>query len=102
MPLTSTSAGQPGSRVTAKMRLLIAGTAGAAAGLVVSVPSTWRIGILAGWDTTALLLMLSLWPTIWPMNADQTAAHAVREDPSKPLADLLIVGACLASLLGVL
>jgi uncharacterized membrane protein len=88
--------------MTTKVRGIIAGIVGVAAGLVVSVPFTWRIGILGGWDAAALLLMLSLWPTIWPMDGDQTAAHAVREDPSKPLADLLIVGACLASLLGVL
>jgi uncharacterized membrane protein len=88
--------------MTTKARGLIAGGVGVVAGLVVSVPYTWRIGILGGWDTTALLLMVSLWPTIWPMDADQTAAHAVREDPSKPQADLLIIGACLASLLGVL
>jgi uncharacterized membrane protein len=88
--------------MTAQTRLLVAGSIGIVAGLVVSVPFTWRIGILGGWDTTALLLLLSLWPTIWPMNSFETEAHAVREDPSKPVADLLIVGACLASLLGVL
>jgi uncharacterized membrane protein len=90
------------SGLSAKMRLLFAGTVGAVAGLVMSIPYTWRIGLLGGWDATALLLLLGLWPTIWPMDADQTAAHAVREDPSKPIADLLIVGASVASLLGVL
>jgi uncharacterized membrane protein len=84
------------------MRLAIAGTIGAIAGLLVAGAFTWRIGVLGGWDTTALLLLASLWPTIWPMDADQTAAHAVREDTSRALADLLIVGASIASLLGVL
>ncbi|MDX6204772.1 MAG: hypothetical protein QOF39_829, partial [Frankiales bacterium] len=84
------------------MRLLVTGSVGVVVGLLVSLPLTWRIGVLAGWDTTAVLLLLLLWPTIWPMDGDETAAHAVREDPSKPLADLLVVGACLASLLGVL
>ena len=88
--------------ISAQMRLLFCGVVGLVVGVVVALPSTWRIAILAGWDTTAVLLLLSLWPVIWPMNGDETAAHAVREDPSKPLADLLITGACLASLLGVL
>jgi uncharacterized membrane protein len=94
--------GRRGSRLTAQMRLLVTGSVGVVVGLLVSLPLTWRIGVLAGWDTTAVLLLLLLWPTIWPMDGDETAAHAVREDPSKPLADLLVVGACLASLLGVL
>jgi uncharacterized membrane protein len=91
-----------GGGVPAQLRLLICAAIGLAVGLLVALPSTWRIAILAGWDTTAVLLLLTLWPVIWPMDGDQTAAHAVREDPSKPLADLLIIGACLASLLGVL
>ncbi|MDX6229577.1 MAG: hypothetical protein QOI76_2967 [Frankiales bacterium] len=88
--------------VSAQMRLLIAGSIGAVAGLLVAIPFTWRIGILGGWDTTALLLLASLWSAIWPMDADQTATHAEREDPSKAVADLLIVSASVASLLGVL
>jgi uncharacterized membrane protein len=98
----TTVGGRRGSRLTAQMRLLVTGSVGVVVGLLVSLPLTWRIGVLAGWDTTAVLLLLLLWPTIWPMDGDETAAHAVREDPSKPLADLLVVGACLASLLGVL
>ena len=90
------------SGISARMRLLITGVIGLGAGLLIALPYTWRIGVLGGWDTTALLLLLSLWPTIWPMDGDETAAHALREDPSKAFADLLIIAACLASLLGVL
>jgi uncharacterized membrane protein len=86
---------------TASRRLWLAGAIGAVVGLVVSLPLTWRIGVLCGWDASALVLLLTLWPRIWPMDGDETAAHAVREDPSKPLADLLIVAASLASLAGV-
>jgi uncharacterized membrane protein len=101
--VTGPTAGTAGIHgLSAQMRLAIAGTIGAVAGLLVAIPYTWRIGVLGGWDTTALLLLVSLWPTIWPMDPDQTAAHAVREDNSRALADLLIVGASIASLLGVL
>lgn len=86
---------------TASRRLTVAAALGVVVGLLTSLPYTWRIGLLCGWDTSALVLMLWLWPTIWPMDGDETASHAVREDPSKPLADLVIVGASLASLAGV-
>ena len=80
---------------------MLAAIVGVLVGLLASWPFTWRIGLLLGWDASALTLLLGLWPTIWPMDGDETAAHAVREDPSKPLADLLIVAASLASLTGV-
>jgi uncharacterized membrane protein len=86
---------------TATRRLVVAAAVGIVVGLVASLPYTWRIGLLLGWDSSALVLLLWLWPTLWPMDGDQTAAHAVREDPSKPVADVLIVGASLASLAGV-
>ncbi|BEP15386.1 DUF1345 domain-containing protein [Acidothermaceae bacterium B102] len=86
---------------TATRRLMVATVVGVAVGLVLSVPFTWRIGLLCGWDAAALVLLLGLWPVIWPMDGDETAAHAVREDPSKPVADVLIIVASIASLAGV-
>jgi uncharacterized membrane protein len=80
---------------------MLAAVVGAIAGLGLSLPFTWRIGLLCGWDASALVLLLALWPTIWPMDGDQTAAHAVREDPSKPVADLIVVLASVASLAAV-
>jgi uncharacterized membrane protein len=42
-----------------------------------------------------------IWLTIWPRDPGSTASHAVREDPARPLADLLLIGASVASLVGV-
>lgn len=86
---------------TAARRQAVAAAVGIVVGLLVSRPSTWRIGLLCGWDAAVVVLLLWLWPTILPMNGDDTAAHAVREDPSKPQADVIIVAASLASLAGV-
>ena len=80
---------------------MLAAAVGTVVGLRTLVPFTWRIGLLCGWDASALVLLLALWPKIWPMDGDQTAAHAVREDPSKPLADLIVIGASVASLAAV-
>jgi uncharacterized membrane protein len=42
-----------------------------------------------------------MWITLWPMDALETAQHAVREDPGRALADLLVVLAAVASLIAV-
>jgi uncharacterized membrane protein len=86
---------------SASKRLMVASVVGVAVGLGSSVPFDWRISVLIGWDSAALVLLARLWPTIWPMDGDQTAAHAVREDESRSTSDLLIVAASIASLLGV-
>ena len=81
--------------------MLVVASIGAVAGVACTNLLSWQLGVLLGWDTTALLLLLWMWPAIWPMDGDQTAIHAVREDPSKRQADLLAIGASVASLLGV-
>ena len=70
-------------------------------GILVSIPFSWRFGLILGWDVTALIVLLWLWPTIWPMDAAQTKAHAVREDSSRRMTDLILVGASIASVLAV-
>jgi uncharacterized membrane protein len=87
--------------MTARTRLLLATPPGLIVGTAVALLANWRVGIMLGWDTTAVIILASLWPTLWPMTPEQTKAHAVREDPSRELTDLVIVGAALASLLAV-
>jgi uncharacterized membrane protein len=78
---------------------------GAAAGLVVGavagVFGPWQLAPLMGWDATALTWVGLIWTVIWPMNAEQTAARAGHEDPTRPLADLLLLCAAVASLVAV-
>ncbi|MEO8887894.1 MAG: DUF1345 domain-containing protein [Jatrophihabitantaceae bacterium] len=54
-----------------------------------------------GWDSAAAALLLWTWLTIWPMGADDTAAHATREDPTRPLSDILLLAAAVVSLAAV-
>lgn len=75
--------------------------AGLCAGILVGVLYSPVLGPLAGWDSAAAVYLVLVWRTIWPLNAHDTARLAIRADPNRPLRDALLLGACLASLLGV-
>ncbi|ADU47963.1 protein of unknown function DUF1345 [Intrasporangium calvum DSM 43043] len=71
---------------------------GAVVGVAVSVPMTWQFGVPLGWSVAAAIHVGWSWVTIWPMGADSTASHAVREDPGRAVTDLILVTAAIASL----
>jgi uncharacterized membrane protein len=54
-----------------------------------------------GWDALAITLLTWTWFTIWPMGAQATAAHATREDPTRPVSDVILLSAAVASLVAV-
>lgn len=75
-------------------------------GAVVGV-ATWLLGELliapvVGWSAATVFYTVSVWVTIAPLDASDTATHATREDPSRPVADLLLILANLASLGSIL
>ena len=82
-------------------RLAVAAAAGAVAAIVSGFTGGWSFAPLVGWDVAAGVMVFWTWLTIWPMDAEQTAEHAVREDPNRPTTDLLLLCASVASLLGV-
>jgi uncharacterized membrane protein len=55
-------------------------------------------GARAGWISAAAIYLAWTWAVILPMNSRETAAHATREDPSRPVFDLLLLSASVASL----
>jgi len=61
----------------------------------------WDFAPLVGWDVASVVLVASTWSTVGPMDADRTARLAVREEPGRAIADVLLLGASVASLLGV-
>ncbi|GAA1107506.1 DUF1345 domain-containing protein [Kribbella jejuensis] len=75
------------------------------AGVVVAVAAGltigWSYAPLAGWDVAALLFLVWIWLTIRRMDPAATSAHATREDPGRAFADLILLGAAVASLLAV-
>ncbi len=74
---------------------------GVVVGIAVSVPGTWRYGLLQGWISAAAVFVGWMWFSIWPMDARRTAAHAGGENPGRALTDVVMLGAALASLLAV-
>jgi uncharacterized membrane protein len=74
-------------------------------GLVVSIAAAfflpWQAAILLGWDGAALLFATRIWVTVLPMSPSQCAKHAVREDPSRALADSVVLVAAVANLAAV-
>lgn len=71
---------------------------GGAAGLF----GAWLLAPVLGWSAAAVLYIVSVWVTVAPMDAANTATHATREDPSRPTTDLLLILASLASLGSIL
>jgi len=87
--------------VSARTRLLTSLIVGVVIGAGVSVPGTWRYGLLLGWISAAAVFIGWTWISIWPMDAQRTAAHAAGENPGRALTDVVMLGAAVASLLAV-
>jgi uncharacterized membrane protein len=66
-----------------------------------AVAGAGRAAPLIGWDILALVFCVWVWSTVWRLDAGSTASHAQREDPSSRLADLVLLGAAIASLIAV-
>jgi len=86
-----------GVGLSTRTRLLIAVVVGSAAGVVV-VGAGWRYGLLAGWIVGAATFISWTWIIIWPLDPSGTASHATREDPSRGVLDVVVLGAAVASL----
>lgn len=89
-------------RVSAVPRLAGAIVLGAVAGGVVGSLANAAMGVLAGIAASLTIFVLVGWIVLWPLDADQTRAYAGRES-FRPLAEeLVIVGAALFGLIGVI
>jgi uncharacterized membrane protein len=84
-----------GGQVTAAM---LVGTAAAVVAWQFTMPAA---ALLAGWDIAALIYLVMVWGAVYRMNADGTARMAGREDPSNPLAEIVVVVASVAALVAV-
>ncbi len=77
----------------------------AAIGLVGFVPSVffikWFLAALIGWDVTAAVFMFSVWLSTHGSDAERTRERALRSDDSRVVADAVLLGASVASLVGV-
>lgn len=77
---------------------MLAGTVCAAAVWRYTTPAP---ALLMGWDLAAVIYLVMVWASVYRMNAQVTARMAGKEDPSNPVAELVVVLASIAALVGV-
>jgi uncharacterized membrane protein len=96
------AASESADRLTsATTHIAVGGVVGVIGAVIMGVTGGWGFAALVGWDVMAAVIVTWIWRTIWPRDPRSTARHAVREDPARPVADLLLIGASVASLVGV-
>jgi uncharacterized membrane protein len=75
------------------------------AGILVAVPvgalASWALAPILTWDIASVVYLAWVWLTIWRQDADGTARLAEPEDPTRALADLLLLSAAVISLVAV-
>jgi len=86
---------------TQRRRVLTSMGIGLVTGLVVALFVPWQLAVLVGWDVAAVVVSLRVWTRVGRFTPQQTRALATFEDDSRPLAELLLVSASVASLVGV-
>jgi uncharacterized membrane protein len=75
------------------------------AGLLVAIPvaalTSWALAPILAWDIASLFYLAWVWLTIWRQDAERTGRLADREDPTRAVADLVLLSAALVSLVAV-
>ncbi len=82
-------------------RVAVAMALGIIVGVGTSFVTLWQSAALIGWDAAAAVFLLWVWIPVSRMTAHQVRGHASREDPNVALADLVVLGACVAFLAAV-
>ena len=98
--MTTQPADDDSGRSSSLVRLL----AGVAVGTAVAIVVPWSsvvAAVLAGWAAAATVFVAWTWIVITPMDADDTASHATREEPSRTGAHLIVIAAAVVALVGV-
>ncbi|MDQ1576998.1 MAG: hypothetical protein QOH55_2148 [Microbacteriaceae bacterium] len=84
-----------------RLRLVVMFVVGVVVAIVVGSIGSWSYAPVVGWAAACIVYIGWVWLAIWNMDAANTALHATREDPARPIADLLIIGASVASLAAI-
>jgi uncharacterized membrane protein len=86
---------------SARTKLLVSFGSAVVGGAVAAVAGAGRAFPLIGWDILALVYGGWVWSTVWRLDAESAEVDAKREDPGRHLADLVLLGAAVASLVAV-
>jgi uncharacterized membrane protein len=91
----------PSRRVTALVRVMLSALIGAIVAGAAALVAPWQLSSLLAWDTAAAVFCAWVWIAVRGADAVTTRRIATREDDSRPAADLVLIAASVASLLGV-
>lgn len=91
----------PGSDASARTRLLISATIGLIAAVVLVATGRAGYAPLVAWDVAALSFVVAALATVLRFDANETRRHALRENPGRGLADLLLIITSIASIAAV-
>jgi uncharacterized membrane protein len=91
----------PESFPSARRRVMGALFAGAAVALALAWFAPWQITVLVAWDVAGVVVLVAVWVRIRRYDADTTRLHAMRDDDTRAGAELLLLLAGVASLVGV-
>jgi len=89
------------SRHRAARRTAIAAALGVVASGIAAPFLPWQATVLVGWSTAATMYCARVWFVSRSMDATKTKRHATSEDDSRFVADITLLGACVASLVAV-
>ena len=84
-----------------RTRVEVAAAIGVLAAVIVAWFVPWQLTILVAWDVTAAIVTGTVWISIGAFTAEETAEFATREDDTRAGTHLLLLGAALVSLVGV-
>ncbi|MBG6214097.1 MAG: DUF1345 domain-containing protein [Cryobacterium sp.] len=79
-------------------RLVVMLVVGIVVGVAAGLPGDWALAVILGWAAACVTYIGWVWIVIGRQDADSTASHAIREDPSRGASEFLILFAGLASL----
>jgi uncharacterized membrane protein len=83
-------------------RLVVGSVVGIAAGAgTAAAGEQWQVACSVGWCALALVILVWLWATIGTKDSEATAIHARADDFSRATADIVVLGASVASLAAV-
>jgi uncharacterized membrane protein len=84
-----------------RVRLAVMAAGGLAVAVAVGFLGSWAYAPALGWAAASLIYLGWVWSVIGHLDASETAAHALREDPGRFAADILVLAATIGSFGGV-
>lgn len=82
-----------------RVRIIVSFFVGLLIGLSVGLVTSWTYGAVTGWACACVVYIVWVWLRIWGLNAEQTRAHALREDPGRRIVDIILVFAALTAMI---